>query len=121
MKVLVKRVGESPKELDIDSNNTLSAMQKIVGGYIEPVSINNHIDVICNEEGKICGLNPNAYLYTDEDGVLDCLCGDIVFTRYNDDGDYESLTYDDIKALKDMLNTHIVYTCGCLPAIELEE
>lgn len=120
MKILVKRIGETPKELEIDSMNKLGSMQRIVGGYIEPISINDHIDVVCNEEGKLLGLEPNAYLYTDEDGVLDILCGDILFVRYNEEGDYESLTYDDIATMKSMLNgTYIVNSCGVLPAVEL--
>ena len=53
IKVLLKRVGENPKEKIID--NTLEAKQELVKGYIEVVPLEEIDDVllICNEERKI--------------------------------------------------------------------
>lgn len=33
--------------------NTLEAMQKVVGGYIETVTFKNGLCIICDEEGRI--------------------------------------------------------------------
>ena len=43
--------------------NTLEALQELVGGYIETVSvpIGSGCIFICNEEGKLRGMDPNFY------------------------------------------------------------
>ena len=48
------------RELEID--NTLEALQKVVGGYIETVSVTTDVVAIVNEEGRILGLSPNVHL-----------------------------------------------------------
>ena len=62
-------------------DNTLEAMQKLVGGYIEAVSKGDYA-IICNEEGRIKGLKPNPSRPT--------FAGDIFFVGVNDDK-FESL------------------------------
>lgn len=62
-------------------DNTLEAMQKLVGGYIEVVSQGDYA-IICNEEGRIKGLKPNPSRPT--------FVGDIFFVGVNDDK-FESL------------------------------
>lgn len=41
-------------------DNTLEALQKIVGGYIEVVTLAPDLALICNEEGRIYGLPLNC-------------------------------------------------------------
>ena len=41
-----------------DSLNTLKAMQELVGGHIEIVDYQGAC-LVCNEEGKLLGLEPN--------------------------------------------------------------
>ena len=64
IKVIIKAPGMVPKEMEIE--NTLEAMQKIVGGYIEAVTICEDLAIICNEDGRwknlpwnceICGID----------------------------------------------------------------
>ena len=43
-------------------DNTLAAMQKVVGGYIEPIYLDD-VAVVVNEEGKINGSPLNRSLY----------------------------------------------------------
>lgn len=43
--------------------NRLEEMQEIVGGYIETLPLEEGIDIVCNEEGKINGLELNRPLY----------------------------------------------------------
>ena len=42
--------------------NSLKALQNLVGGYIETVSLPHGICMIVNEEGKLQGLQPNFRL-----------------------------------------------------------
>lgn len=77
IKVLYFKVGREPKVIEIE--NTLEAKQKLVGGYIEMECPPIHDDsavVICNEEGKLLGLEPNIYLFTEEGIPYDVICGD---------------------------------------------
>ena len=57
MKAIRKKPGCEPELIDID--NTLAALQQEVGGYIETVSIADVV-IICNEEGRLCGLPYNC-------------------------------------------------------------
>lgn len=45
--------------------NTLEAKQKIVGGYIEVINLDETAVLICNDEGKLIGLEPNRRIYND--------------------------------------------------------
>jgi hypothetical protein len=59
LKCLLVRPNELPVEIEIEDK--LEEYQKLVGGYIETTYIQNVDDVvlICNDEGKINGMNPN--------------------------------------------------------------
>lgn len=58
MKVIRKKPGCEPEIIDID--NTLAALQREVGGYIEVVTLPYGAALICNEEGRILGLPDNG-------------------------------------------------------------
>lgn len=58
MKAIRKRPGEAPEIIEVD--NTLAALQAEVGGYIETVTIASDAVIICNEEGRILGLQDNC-------------------------------------------------------------
>ena len=51
MKKILVKVGEKPIAIDIE--NTLEALQKAVGGYIETSWVNDETVIICDEEGRI--------------------------------------------------------------------
>lgn len=57
--VLTKLPGQ-PAYLDPLFDNKLEAFQEFVGGYIETVTIENDVVVICNEEGRLKGMAPNV-------------------------------------------------------------
>ena len=63
--VLIKEPGGKPRHVNIE--NTLKNLQRTVGGYIETVSLTSsfgkHLVIICNEEGKLLGLEPNVMLF----------------------------------------------------------
>lgn len=54
MLAVIKHPGEPAKRIEID--NTLEALQKAVGGYIEMVTLFENVTLICNEEGLMMGL-----------------------------------------------------------------
>lgn len=75
IKVVLCEPGKRAQVVEIE--NTLEAMQNICGGPIEAVypEFNSNVVIICNEEGKIRGLDLNRSL-TDEDGtILDVIAG----------------------------------------------
>ena len=51
MKVIIKEPGQRPRETEIE--NSLSALQQAVGGYIETVTLAEDCCIICNEEGRL--------------------------------------------------------------------
>ena len=52
MKVIIKRPCDQFGE-EATIANTLEALQEAVGGYIETVTLDNGVVLICNEEGKV--------------------------------------------------------------------
>ena len=58
IKVFIKKPGQNAYLSYID--NTLEALQKLVGGFIESVTLSEDLCIICNEEGRILGLEPNC-------------------------------------------------------------
>ena len=75
MRVLIVEPLKAPVVKDI--SGTLESMQEIVGGtiqavypFVEPVAL------ICNDEGKLLGLQPNRALYSaDTGGAYDVVVG----------------------------------------------
>lgn len=59
--VLIKEPGKLAN-LEPLFDNTLEAFQKAVGGYIETVTIQDDLVLICNEEGRLLGLEPNVVI-----------------------------------------------------------
>lgn len=82
MKVIIKEVGKPPRIEEIE--NTLQALQKLVGGYIETVTLHNDVVLICNEEGKLQGLPQNFGIGGD------VIVGTAVFVSHKD-GDFIDL------------------------------
>lgn len=59
IRAIVKRPDEEIGHVT-NVSNSLRNLQNIVGGYIETVTIRPGVVVICNEEGRISGLDPNC-------------------------------------------------------------
>lgn len=83
MKAIIKEVGKSPRVEEIE--NELATMQKLVGGYIEVVSMGGGVALVVNEEGKLAGLPVNFGM------GRDVIVGTAVFVAYGSDGDFKDL------------------------------
>lgn len=83
MRVVVKKVGQTPEVKEIE--NELRDLQSIVGGYIQCFGIIDNILCVCNEEGKLNGLAPN-FIFNG-----DVIVGDVFFCSAGED-DFESLS-----------------------------
>lgn len=83
MRVIIKEVGKSPQVKVIE--NTLDTLKSLVGGYIEVVSMEDNIILICNEEGKMQGLPPNFSM------GYDVIVGTAVFVSFDGKEDFTDL------------------------------
>ena len=90
-RVLVFPVGKEPEIQLIDGK--LESMQKIVGGYIEIVSVGDCLDLVCTEEGLITGLPLNRGLR-----------GTFFIMRRDSEGDAVDMTDRDIADVQSNLN-----------------
>lgn len=61
MQVVIKQPGKAPSITDIP--NTMEALQAAVGGYIETVTMAEDLCLICNEDGRALGLEPNCSIF----------------------------------------------------------
>lgn len=64
LKVIVKSPSDVYGRYE-EIENSLEAMQKVVGGYIETIPVSGKTILVCNEEGKLKGLEPNLPYYGD--------------------------------------------------------
>lgn len=73
--VLLVEPNKYPKMIEID--DTLEAMQEVVGGDIEEyMPFEDEVAIICNEEGKVNGLTPNRAVYDEHSREMqDIICG----------------------------------------------
>lgn len=64
-------------------------------GLIEIIPLNDDVCILCNEEAKLIGLEPNRRLWSD------VLCGVFYVTGQDDDGNLCSLSAKDLEHYKD--------------------
>ena len=72
--------------------NTLEAKQAFVGGYIQAVyPFDDPVAIVCNEEGKINGMEPCRALFDEAGGIYDVIVGPFLICGLDDEG-FISLT-----------------------------
>ena len=75
MKVLLVKPGEYAREAEIGNN--LESMQQTVGGWIEEyMPFEDEVALVCNEEGKMHGLDLNRAIYSENGEIMDIIAGD---------------------------------------------
>jgi hypothetical protein len=92
IKALMIEPGKHPCVVEL--TNDLDSLQKAVSigapdqGLVEFVYIEDNVSILCNEEGKLIGLEPNRRLGED------ILCGVFYVVAENNNGDLKSLTQE---------------------------
>lgn len=96
IKCLLKEPSKEAVEIEIE--DTLENYQKLVGGYIEVVTIGRYRNIlpenmvfVVNDVGLLIGLKPNIM------HGLNYLAGNIVVAKTNSLGEFIDLTKEDIK------------------------
>lgn len=77
MRIVIKKPGEPAEARNVP--NTLDEWQRLVGGYIEVVTLTPHLLMIVNEEGKLLDL-PNNFTWHG-----DPIKGNAIFVGAKDD------------------------------------
>lgn len=99
LRALLVKENELPEEVEIQNN--LSSLQKMVDGLIEYYYMPDIEDavIICNEEGKINGMGPNREV------GRDIIYGPFLIVGDDPDmGENRSLTEEQITKFKEMFN-----------------
>lgn len=121
--VLMIEPGKHPRVTTLE--NSLDALQKAVSigadeqGLIEIIGIDERVCILCNEEGKLIGLEGNRRLGSDiitgvfyvigEDG-----CGNLVSLPEIEMAKYSSLFWEpDVFSEEDVANSIHVYFTDC--------
>lgn len=101
MSELIKCILQRPGELSqiITIPNTLEAIKQLVGGYIETLTLPDGFVIICNEEGRYLGLQPNVNTYAD------VIVENIIITKAEGE-DFVSLTPEQIQTARGWLLRH---------------
>lgn len=79
IKVLLVEPNKAPKLIEID--DSLEAMQEVVGGDIEEyMPYEDDVALVCNDESKMNGSLPNRAIYLDDNGKKEMV--DIIFGKF---------------------------------------
>lgn len=109
MKVMVLSNGEL-SEREIDGNNTCRELQQIVGGLIDIPFLSEDfeeagIDIVINDEGKLLDLDIELIIANERGRLLDVICGNVVFTGHDDEGNTVGLANYQVNMIKNGLGT----------------
>ena len=84
MKVLMVEPHKNAYESDI--GNDLKSMQEAVGGSIEAAYFfEEPVSLVCNEEGKINGLELNRSVRNEDNEIMDIVAGTFFICGLNED------------------------------------
>lgn len=79
-------------------DDSLKAMQKIVGGLIQPIYLDDSVALICNDEGKLMNLTANRGLRDKNGQIYDIVFGTFFLCGAHADSDsFASLTSEQIE------------------------
>ena len=90
MTILKIMPGRKPEKITI--SHTLDAMQRLVCGNIQAIyPYEDLVAIVCNEEGKLLGMEPNRAIRNEDGDILDIICGTFFICGLIED-DFCSLT-----------------------------
>ena len=103
----------------VEVKNTLEDLQALVKGNIEPFyPFEEEVCFICNDEGKINGMEPNRAIYDDEHNMIDVLFGPGFICGCGGEN-FGSLSDEQIEKYTEMFKfpEHIFRFCGEIQAV----
>lgn len=92
IKIIIVKPKCQPEVVEVD--NELYVFQKIIGGYLETLSLAPNNIIVCNEEGKLKHLPPNRFVGK----YNDVICGTFFVTKAKD-SEFASFTQEEIDEL----------------------
>ena len=103
--------GAKPEVVTIP--HTLKSMQDLVGGTIEAIyPFDDHVAVVCNDEGKLMGLHLNRAIRDPETGtILDIIAGTFFICGLSED-DFASLTSKQIEHYSNLFRFPEIFLQG---------
>ena len=107
IKVLKVEPDKAPELIEMP--NELEAMQAIVGGYIEVYPIADDVSIVCNEEGKMNGMELNRPIYQDGE-IIEIIAGTFFIAGYDYSiGEFVSLTEEQIAKYSKQLHSPVYF------------
>lgn len=104
MRVLVVEPKRRPEVREID--DSLKAMQDIVGGLIQPIYLENSAVLVCNDESKLLDLPANRGLRDKNGQLCDIVCGTFFLCNAPPDSDhFTSLTPEQVEQYQERFYT----------------
>ena len=92
MTVLAVLPGKAPERIELDGS--LESMQEFVGGTIQALyPFPDPVAIVCNDDGKLMGLEHNRALRDDSGNIYDILCGPFFICGLGEE-DFTSLPED---------------------------
>lgn len=124
MKVILVETQKKPKVIELESN--LSAMQNVVGGYIQAIyPFEEPVALVCHEEGKLLNLPLNRALFSPDTGeCYDIIAGTFFLCSAPADSEsFESLSEEQIAhyCARFQHPEAFLRINGCLIAFPMEE
>ena len=93
-------IGDESGFMEIE--NKLQAMQKIVGGRMERISVTEGIDLIVNEEYLFNGSKPRVMIFENGE-VVNIVMGDCFVCRNDSKGNFTDIKREDISILEEYI------------------
>lgn len=108
LEVVTVMPGRKPERISMP--HTLEAMQEKVGGYIQAIyPYEDTVAIVCNEEGKLMGLEPNrAVRDPDTNEITDIICGTFFICGLGEE-DFCSLTEEQIAKYSKLFHSPEVF------------
>ena len=112
MNVLVVEPLKAPYEKEIDPG--LESLQHEVGGWIEAMGLDEDACIICNEEGKLNGLELNRSIKDDRGRISDIIAGTFLVVGSGEEN-FDSLTPKQMEKYKKRFRYRNTcrYFCDC--------
>ena len=104
MRVLVVEPEQRPEEREIE--DSLNAMQGIVGGYIQAIyPFKEPVALVCNEKGQLMDFPPNRGLRDEHGQIYDIVFGTFFLCGAPENDHLVSLTPEQIKRYQERFYT----------------